>query len=99
MMGSGSALHCCVLLIGIRQAPPLHQALLRPSRFLNETFSYRPRVGWQIDPFGHSSTQASLLAGYLGFDGLFFGRSDYQVNLPSHFTNFAAIYGLLILGC
>lgn len=37
-----------------------------------------PRVGWQIDPFGHSSTQAGLLGAAVGFDALFFGRADYQ---------------------
>ncbi|KAL6744840.1 hypothetical protein V8C86DRAFT_268715 [Haematococcus lacustris] len=50
----------------------------RGHRFLNATFGRVPRVGWQIDPFGHSATQASLLAGALGFDALFFGRADYQ---------------------
>ena len=37
----------------------------------------RPRVAWQIDPFGHSREQASLFAQF-GFDGLFHGRIDYQ---------------------
>lgn len=37
----------------------------------------RPRVAWQIDPFGHSKEMASLFA-QMGFDGLFFGRADYQ---------------------
>lgn len=46
-------------------------------RFLKEEFDYTPRVGWQIDPFGHSSTQASLLSSDVGFDSLFFGRIDY----------------------
>ncbi|KAK9810259.1 hypothetical protein WJX72_007477 [[Myrmecia] bisecta] len=50
----------------------------RGHRFLMETFGKMPRVGWQIDPFGHSATQASLMAGVLGFDALFFGRADYQ---------------------
>eukprot|EP00092_Neocalanus_flemingeri_P035232 GFUD01038336.1.p1 GENE.GFUD01038336.1~~GFUD01038336.1.p1 ORF type:complete len:974 (+),score=218.88 GFUD01038336.1:74-2995(+) len=36
----------------------------------------RPRVSWQIDPFGHSREQANIFA-KMGFDGLFFGRLDY----------------------
>ncbi|CAG5117924.1 unnamed protein product, partial [Candidula unifasciata] len=40
----------------------------------------RPKIGWQIDPFGHSREQASLFAQF-GFDGLFFGRLDYQDKL------------------
>ncbi|XP_046950805.1 lysosomal alpha-mannosidase isoform X1 [Lynx rufus] len=48
-------------------------------RFLEDTFGEdgRPRVAWHIDPFGHSREQASLFA-QMGFDGLFFGRLDYQ---------------------
>jgi len=48
-------------------------------RFLNDTFGPcgLPKVAWQIDPFGHSREQASLFA-QMGFDGLFFGRLDYQ---------------------
>lgn len=30
------------------------------------------------DPFGHSSTQASLLSYEMGFDSLYFARIDYQ---------------------
>ncbi len=37
-----------------------------------------PTVQWQLDPFGHSSTHASLLSAEAGMDALFFGRIDYQ---------------------
>jgi alpha-mannosidase len=50
----------------------------RGHSFLKRTFGAIPRVGWQIDPFGHSSTQAGLLSAQVGFDALFFGRADYQ---------------------
>lgn len=48
-------------------------------RKLNDTFGTcgQPKVGWQIDPFGHSRETASIMA-QLGFDGLFFARLDYQ---------------------
>jgi len=46
---------------------------------LNDTFGKcgLPKIGWQIDPFGHAREQAALMAQY-NFDGLFFGRLDYQ---------------------
>ncbi|KAM7277621.1 hypothetical protein ACFE04_004755 [Oxalis oulophora] len=47
-------------------------------RFIKEEFGQTPRVGWQIDPFGHSAVQAYLLGAELGFDSLFFARMDYQ---------------------
>lgn len=48
-------------------------------RFLNDTFGEcaRPRVGWQIDMFGHSREQSSLFT-KMGFDGLFFSRLDWR---------------------
>jgi len=47
-------------------------------KFFTDNFGScgRPRVSWQIDPFGHSQEQANLFA-KMGFDGLFFGRLDY----------------------
>ncbi|KAM5571530.1 putative alpha-mannosidase [Rosa sericea] len=47
-------------------------------RFITQEFNVTPRVGWQIDSFGHSSVQAYLLGAEVGFDSLFFGRIDYQ---------------------
>ncbi|CAF4294608.1 unnamed protein product, partial [Didymodactylos carnosus] len=49
------------------------------AEFLLDTFGEcaRPKIGWQIDPFGHSREVASLFA-QMGFDGLFFGRADYH---------------------
>ena len=47
-------------------------------KFLWDEFQFAPTTGWQLDPFGHSSTQASLLSAEAGFDALFFGRIDHE---------------------
>lgn len=47
-------------------------------RFIKEEFGQIPRIGWQIDPFGHSAVQAYLLGAEVGFDALYFFRIDYQ---------------------
>jgi alpha-mannosidase len=49
-------------------------------RFLVDEFGIIPQTGWQIDPFGHSATQAALLTGEVGFAGLFFARIDAADN-------------------
>lgn len=47
-------------------------------KFLEDNFGHcaRPKVGWQIDPFGHTNEQASLFSQF-GFDGMFFTRESY----------------------
>ena len=45
--------------------------------FLKQELGVVPKIGWQLDPFGHSLFQAQL-CDMLGFDALYFGRIDYQ---------------------
>lgn len=37
-----------------------------------------PTIAWQLDPFGHSFTQAKLMTARNGMNALYFGRIDYQ---------------------
>ena len=45
--------------------------------FVLAEFGVKPRIGWQIDPFGHSNANARLFA-EIGFDAFFYARLDYQ---------------------
>ena len=45
--------------------------------FVLKNFGVKPRIGWQIDRFGHSNTNARIFA-EMGFDAWFFARLDYQ---------------------
>ncbi|KAG0473150.1 hypothetical protein HPP92_015007 [Vanilla planifolia] len=47
-------------------------------RMIKKQFDKAPRIGWQIDPFGHSAVQGYLLGAEIGFDSIFFARIDYQ---------------------
>jgi len=46
-------------------------------KFLKDVFNVTVNIGWHLDPFGHSSTQANIFA-EMGFDAFFFARIDYQ---------------------
>mmetsp|Transcript_3463 Transcript_3463/g.5887 ORF Transcript_3463/g.5887 Transcript_3463/m.5887 type:complete len:270 (+) Transcript_3463:445-1254(+) len=45
--------------------------------FLLSEFGVVPRIGWHLDPFGHSSANPRLFAD-MGFDSWLFARIDYQ---------------------
>ena len=44
--------------------------------WVKEIFGVKPRIGWQIDPFGHSNTNARIFS-EIGFDAMFIARLDY----------------------
>lgn len=43
--------------------------------FIKKTFGVYPKIGWNVDTFGHSDANTRLLA-QMGFDALFFSRLD-----------------------
>ena len=45
--------------------------------FLREEFGITPKIAWQLDPFGHSSGFAALLA-EMGFEATFFSRMNHE---------------------
>lgn len=55
----------------------LIENMLIGHNFIKETFGVKPRIGWQLDPFGHSNTNARLFA-EMGFDAWFFARGDWE---------------------
>jgi hypothetical protein len=46
-------------------------------QFLLEEFGVKPRIGWHVDPFGHSNANPRLFAD-MGFDAWFFAGLDFQ---------------------
>jgi alpha-mannosidase len=46
-------------------------------KFIQNEFGVLPRIGWQLDSYGHSSTNARFLA-ELGYDAWFFTRGNIE---------------------
>jgi alpha-mannosidase len=48
-------------------------------RLILQQFNVTPKVTWQIDPFGHSTFQASMMSAPIaGFSGVHVARDDWQ---------------------
>ena len=66
------------------EAAPLYTEMVdqttRGHQFLKRNFGSDavPRGTWQIDPFGHSNTQAWLMGAEAGMESMFWGRTDFQ---------------------
>jgi hypothetical protein len=46
-------------------------------KFLLEEFGVVPTIGWQLDPFGHTETNADLFS-QMGLDTIVFSRWSTQ---------------------
>ena len=46
-------------------------------QWLKKEFGVVCKIGWQLDPFGHSGTFARLIS-EMGYDALVIGRIDTQ---------------------
>jgi alpha-mannosidase len=44
-------------------------------QFLRKEFNVVPKIGWMLDAFGHSATNARLFSEF-GFEAIFFARLD-----------------------
>ena len=51
--------------------------MMKGHHFIESNFGITPRIGWQLDSFGHSATSTRLFA-ELGFDAMFFSRGDIE---------------------
>ena len=46
--------------------------------WLKKEFGFTPKIGWQLDTYGHSSANARLFADF-GFDALFVSKGvDFE---------------------
>jgi alpha-mannosidase len=50
--------------------------MMKGHDFLLKEFGIKPRIGWHIDPFGHSNANQRLFA-EMGFDAFFLARLDF----------------------
>lgn len=64
------------------EAAPEYESMIMQmslgAQFIKDQFGVRPKVGWHIDPFGHTSQNARLMSD-IGFDAFGLNRIDYQV--------------------
>ena len=50
--------------------------MIKGHEFLLSEFGVKPRIGWHLDPFGHSNANPRLFAD-MGFEAWFYARLDW----------------------
>ena len=53
------------------------EQMTRGHEFIVNEIGVKPKISWQLDPFGHASEYA-VLSAQMGFNGMYFARIDFQ---------------------
>jgi alpha-mannosidase len=76
----------------------LHRQIVHGQRYFRDRFGVSPKVGYNVDSFGHPATLPDVLASH-GYEGYVFHRPGaHQVELPSQTFRWRGVGGGEVIG-